>query len=67
MKTSNDLPIPAQGQARILVGRAEAQAVIGTRRKYSPPSLIYYGEIRSLTLGPSAGIGESGTAGSMKA
>lgn len=32
----------------------------GRRRPYREPSLTVHGDVRSLTLGPSPGIGESG-------
>ncbi|HXU34120.1 MAG TPA: lasso RiPP family leader peptide-containing protein [Thermoanaerobaculia bacterium] len=34
--------------------------VPGPKRPYEPPKLIVFGDLRTLTLGPSPGIGESG-------
>ncbi len=67
MKTSSDLSKPAQNQAGGWVEQAEVQAVTGTGKKYSPPLLTCYGEVRSLTLGPSPGIGESSNPMTLKA
>lgn len=38
----------------------EADAVFSTKREYQPPKLIILGDIRAVTLGGSAGTGESG-------
>ena len=32
----------------------------GGKRPYEPPRLVVFGDLRTFTLGPSAGIGESG-------
>ncbi len=35
-------------------------AAPGPKRPYEPPRLVLFGDLRTLTLGPSPGIGESG-------
>ncbi len=40
--------------------RLERELSTLAKKPYSPPRLITYGDLRTLTLGPSPGIGESG-------
>lgn len=66
MKTSSDLSRPVQNQTGVLIQQAEVQTATRTRRQYRPPALTCYGEIRSLTLGPSPGTLESGNPGTLR-
>lgn len=66
MKTSGNLSRAMQNQTSVLVEQADVQTVTRTRKKYGPPLLTCYGKVRSLTLGPSPGIGESGRPVSFK-
>ncbi len=44
--------------AALTEGDAERAKV--AKKPYAPPRLTAYGDLRTLTLGPSPGIGESG-------
>lgn len=53
-KVALPLPQPAPGSGRT----SEAAAPQGVR--WTKPTLLVYGDIRQLTMGPSPGTGESG-------
>jgi hypothetical protein len=54
-----------QGASAVeLPEQPRAVVVNGSKRKaYVPPRLVRYGEIRTVTLGTSPGVGESGPSG----
>ncbi len=52
MKTQGQLPAPENASA--------PEEPTSRRRDYAPPVLREYGDLRTLTLGPSPGLGESG-------
>lgn len=54
-----EVPLSTPLLERLVAGAA--------KRPYEPPKLILFGDLRTLTLGPSPGIGESGNPALFKA